>query len=122
MTATNKRYDIKFFRFLIKKVKREIHGADLCRVTEIDGDTCTVQPLDKKTGGDKRALILSVRIGLSIKDYIEVGSQVAVSYFDRDVSEADVGTTGDIDNASGRLHSLNDAYISEVFNGKSTRL
>jgi len=113
MNNTQKLWE--FFSFLVNKIKTETHVSYLCRVTAIaDNQTCTVQPLDYN-GNAKRPLILSVRIPRHVRDDIRVGSAVAVSFFDRDVSEASVGTTRDIENASKRMHSLNDAYVTGVF-------
>ncbi|CAJ1226680.1 hypothetical protein [Lactiplantibacillus xiangfangensis] len=113
--AKSKRQQIwQFFTFLMDKTKRETHVGYLCRVTALDGKTCTVQPLDLKNG-DKRALILSVRVPKHCRDDIKVGAAVAVSFFDRDVSASDVGATSDVENGSDRVHSLNDAYVTGVF-------
>lgn len=112
----NKRPELKFFRFFARKVKRETHVHLLCRVVSVESDhTCTVQPQDLAPDGDKRGMILSVRIPKHARDDVKKDASVSVGFFDRDVSEADVGDTGDISNASDRLHSLNDAFIEAVF-------
>ncbi|MCT3570471.1 hypothetical protein [Levilactobacillus brevis] len=112
----NKRQDLKFFRFFARKVKRETHVHLLCRVVSVESDhTCTVQPQDLASDGDKRGMILSVRIPKHARDEIKVGISVGVGFFDRDVSAVDVGDAGDIANASDRQHSLNDAFIEAVF-------
>lgn len=108
--------DIQFYKFLIGKIKRELHVSYLCRVVAVDADhTCTCQPLDLTSSGDKRSLLLSVRVPKHCRDDLKVGSCVAVSFFDRDLSASDVGETGDVEDASGRLHSLSDAYVTGVF-------
>lgn len=104
----------QFFDFFAKKVKRETHVGYLGRVTAIYGATCSVQPIDLNNGS-KRSMLIDVWIPKHCREDIAVGSSVAVSFFDRDMSSAGVGTTSDIENDSERLHSLNDAYVTGVF-------
>lgn len=104
----------QFFDYFARKIKRETHVGYLCRVTALYGSTCSVQPIDLNNGS-KRSLLIDVWIPKHCRDDIRVGSSVAVSFFDRDVSSAGVGSTRDIENGSDRLHSVNDAYVTGVF-------
>lgn len=109
--------DVQVFLHAIPEmISAGINVAQLARVDRLydEHQKAQVQPLAKKSDGSSRAPLVGVHIGKMLRDVIQVGDIVIVLFMDRSVAAFD-GTANEFPLTNKRMHSVNDAFIIEVY-------
>lgn len=107
---------------LLPYIAANINCFQLAKVVQIDGNEADCQPLALQSDGDKRAMLIACRVTKNAMFYptstdgtklkkLAPGNIVVVAFCDRDM---DNFNDGEFSLASRRMHSVNDAVVTEV--------
>lgn len=109
--------DVEFFTHILPdNISANINVAQLGRVDRIyaDGKKAQVQPLAMKGDGNSRAPLVGVHIGRMLRDEVHVGDVVVILFIDRSIAAFN-GSNDEFPLSNTRMHSINDAFIIEVY-------
>lgn len=109
--------DVQFLNILVNNIMAKTNVAQLCRVVKfVDDDhkRVNVQPLPRNQSGSKRPMLLNVHVGRLLRPELKIGDVVVVLFFDRSIENWD-RTNKDFVLSGTRLHSVNDAFVVEVY-------
>lgn len=109
--------DVRFIKMLMRNFGIVTNVAQLCRVTRFenkDHSKVDVQPLARTQSGNKRGLLINVHVGRLLRNELKIGDVVVVTFIDRSTENWD-GSNRDYYLASDRTHSVNDAFVIEVY-------
>lgn len=108
--------DIRFVRILQNNINANLHVAQLARVYKVNDNNslADVQPLALDEKGNKRAPLINVPVGLTVRNYLTVGSVVLVQFLDRSMENWGKHDNSEFSIANKRMHDVNDAVITEV--------
>lgn len=107
---------LTFLHAIPDMISAGINVAQLARVDRLyeNNQKAQVQPLAKKSDGSSRAPLIGVHVGKLLRDVINVGDIVVVIFMDRSMAAFD-GTANEFPLVNNRMHSVNDAFIIEVY-------
>lgn len=113
----NRDNEVSFFLHVLPDtIKSEVNVAQLGKVAKLydDNKKAYVEPLALKSNGDKRPVLVGVHIGRLLRNEIKVGDVVLVTFLDRSIANF-TGDNKPFELSSNRMHSLNDAFVIDVY-------
>lgn len=109
--------DTNFFLNLIPAyVNANLNVAQIGKIVTISQDkkTVDIQPLPLTENGNARPLLKNVYVGRTLQQIIKVGDVGIVLFLDRSIQNWD-GSNRQFSLNSTRMHSVNDAFLIEVY-------
>lgn len=109
--------DVQAIKNIMHNTITKINVAQLCRIVNfVDDDHSRInaQPLPRTQSGNKRGMLLNVHVGRLLRPELKIGDVVVVQFLDRSIENWD-RTNKDFILSSTRMHSVNDAFVVEVY-------
>lgn len=113
----NKNNDVLFFLHVLPdSIKSEINVAQLGRVVKLydDNKKAYIDLLALKSNGEKRPILVGVHIGKRLRQEIAVDDVVLITFLDRSIANFN-GDNKPFELSSKRMHSLNDAFVIDIY-------